>query len=327
MQNSRPLISVVMPVYNAESFLREAVESILSQTYTNFEFIIINDGSTDNSGKILSDFNDHRMRVIGQPNAGIGKALNRGLDSASGELIARMDADDIALPQRFEKQVEFFLLHPDLALLGTWAEIIDSEGRHRSWHKHPTTNAAIKYALLKNSPFVHPSVMFRSSVIADVGKYDEGNLVFEDYDMWSRITRIHEAANLPEVLLKYREVSSSISRTTANFNERAIEQRRRNILYYLPTLPDDLVKKMAHIGYRHSKVTNDEFDMVYIKFMEIVKSFGVTDPGIFNDINKDIAARMMDFHLIPHTSILSSAMDRFLKSMRLRKLTSKFDRN
>jgi len=207
-----PLVSVIMPVYNAERFVKEAIKSILDQTYVDFELIIVNDGSTDKSEDIIKTVTDPRIRLISQSNAGIIGALNAGLKVAQGTYIARMDADDISEPTRLEKQVTFLRGHPDIALCGTWAKTINDSGEETGIYDYPPTmHAKIKRAMLRYNPFIHPSVMFAKQAIEKVGPYRQGHKHAEDYELWTRMVSQFKTANIPEQLLRYRITSDSIT--------------------------------------------------------------------------------------------------------------------
>ncbi|OGM93849.1 hypothetical protein A2524_00620 [Candidatus Wolfebacteria bacterium RIFOXYD12_FULL_48_21] len=210
--NKTPLISVIMPVYNAERFVKEAIESILHQTFTDFEFIIINDGSSDRSAEIIKSFTDPRIHMVSQSNTGIIGALNTGLKIAQGTYIARMDADDMSEPVRLEKQVTFLRGHPDIALCGTWAKTISDTGEETGAYDYPsTTHAEIKRAMLRHNPFIHPSVMFTKQAIEKVGRYRQEYKHAEDYELWTRIVATFNTANLPEYLFKYRITEGSVT--------------------------------------------------------------------------------------------------------------------
>jgi glycosyltransferase involved in cell wall biosynthesis len=237
-----PKISVLLPVYNAEPYLAETIDSVLAQTFSDFELIIINDGSTDRSADIIRSYSDKRIRFIEQQNMGLSATLNKGIALARGEYIARQDNDDISLPERFRKQADYLDAHPSAMLLGTSAEIIDDKGcRTGRTLDHQKSSVGLKYNLLFNNPFVHSSVMFRKAVIVSAGDYRVNNDFFEDYDLWSRIARVGDVANLKERLLLYREVQSSMSRTTSDYMQRVINQSISNILYYCPGLPKQKV--------------------------------------------------------------------------------------
>ncbi len=215
MSKRPPRVSVVMPVYNGERYLREAVESILNQTFSDFEFIIIDDGSSDISADIVRSFRDERIRFNQQENQGLAATLNRGIEVARGEYIARQDQDDISLPERLAKQVKYLDSHPECGMVGTWAEIYLEEKKTERAHRHPSDNITLQYELLFNNPFVHSSMMLRKSALEQVGRYstDRERQPPEDYELWSRIARNYEVANIPEILQIYREIPGSMSRT------------------------------------------------------------------------------------------------------------------
>lgn len=213
-----PLVSVVLSVYNGGPDLPEAIDTILAQTFTDFEVIAIDDGSTDGTAKLLDNIGDPRMRVVHQENMGFARALNRGISLARGRYIARQDHDDWAKPTRFESQVAFLEEHPHCALVGTRAEIwVGNRPTNRN-HDHPVDNASLQFELLFNNPFVHSSIMMRKAALDVVGAYsiDPAHPPAEDYELWSRLARRYEVANLPDRLTIYREVPNSMSRTGPN---------------------------------------------------------------------------------------------------------------
>lgn len=217
-------ISVLMPVYNAERYVGKAVESILKQTFTDFEFIIINDGSTDRSLEILQRYakQDNRIRLISRENRGLVKTLNEGLSLAKAPLIARMDADDIAYPDRFMLQKQFLDKNPDVVCLGGYFEIIDEAGRALTHLKVPLDDIAIQDLALKgHSAIVHPAAMLRLSAIKQVGGYREAFNAAEDLDLWLRLGEIGQLANIPFPVLHYRFLTSSISGQNAALQKRS----------------------------------------------------------------------------------------------------------
>jgi GT2 family glycosyltransferase len=201
-----PTVSVVMSVFNGEAFLHEAVTSILRQSYKDFEFIIMDDGSTDGSAGMLDDFRrcDSRIRVVHQPNSGLVQALNRGCGLANGKYIARMDADDVAMEERLKVQVEAMEMDLDIGVLGTAVVFIDASGEEVDIPRyHPTDSAEIERALLNGNAIWHPSVLIRTSILKLVGGYR--NIPdAEDYDLWLRVADHAQLKNLPMPLLKYR---------------------------------------------------------------------------------------------------------------------------
>ena len=211
--STNPLVSVLMSVYNGDRYLNEAVESILSQTYEDFEFIIINDGSTDQTKEILSSFSeiDHRIRVFHQENHGLIFSLNKGLELARGKYVARMDADDISLPRRLEEQINYLRANPDVGVLGTQMEIINENGKKIGKYQVPCSHNLIIWQVLFGRPFAHPSVMFKKSIIEQVGGYSKKYTHAEDLELWSRLVGKTQFRNLSESLCKYRALSNSIS--------------------------------------------------------------------------------------------------------------------
>lgn len=214
MTISLPSITVLMPVYNGELYLAQAIESILDQTFADFEFIIINDGSTDRSLEILQNYaqKDNRIRLISRDNAGLIKTLNEGLTLASGQYIARMDSDDLCHMQRLNLQYEYLNTHPDCVAVGSAMQLIDSEGWPiRNWSS-PTTHEEIDRAHLagQGGAICHPSAMFRKQALNEVNGYHEGYIHAEDVDLFLRLAEIGRLANLAEVLYTYRQHIESV---------------------------------------------------------------------------------------------------------------------
>ena len=221
-----PLISVLMPVYNSARYLPQAVESVLAQTFGDFEFIVINDGSTDDSEAILRKYaaSDSRIRLISRPNTGYVVALNEALQLASGEFIARMDGDDVCLPRRFERQVDFLREHSEVVLVGGRVEIIDEGGRLVLRSDVPLDNDSLQKALLEGKNLIgHPTVMVRRQVMNDLGGYNVDAMPAEDLDMWLRVSEVGKVANVPEFILQYRQHAKSVSATKHTLQVRQTE--------------------------------------------------------------------------------------------------------
>lgn len=238
MTASSPALTVLMPVYNASEYLSETIESILNQTFQNFQLLIVNDGSTDNSQKIIESYasKDDRVRVLYQENAGIVKTLNRGISLSTTELIARHDADDISLPTRFEKQINFLKQNPDCALVGSAIETFGDNHPPRRIYHYEFHEQITDCFLLENS-LAHGSVMFRKSAVLKQGGYTEASHAkhIEDYDLWARLARKHRVSNLGEILYRYRIHSGSISSQQATLqkhNTRALAKRIRTEKWY-----------------------------------------------------------------------------------------------
>ncbi len=208
-----PEISVIMSVYNGELYLAEAIESILHQTFKNFELIIIDDGSIDNSREIISSFCDKRIKVIeNERNIGLAASLNKGASIAGGKYLARMDADDISLPDRFQKQKIFLDQHPDVGVLGTNAQRIDEQGNIIKYlYKIYDTTSVIKWSFLFGNPMLHPTILMRKDCFLQVGGYSSDVLYSQDYNLWVKMMEITNFRNLSEILLLYRVHLSNIS--------------------------------------------------------------------------------------------------------------------
>ena len=216
-----PLVSVVMSVYNDGRYVSDAIESILSQSFTDFEFLIVDDGSTDDTRAIIASYNDARIRLVTNArNLGLAPSLNKAIRLSRGEYIARQDADDISLKNRLSLQVNYLESHPHIAMLGSAAVLISQSGEWKQAWPVMLQDIDLKWALLFRNPFVHSSIMMRRSVVEQAGYYTEEPLVakpcVEDYDLWCRINMIWQSANLPTPLLKYRANPTSVSVRTAD---------------------------------------------------------------------------------------------------------------
>lgn len=228
-----PKISVIMSVYNGQKYLKEAIESILNQTFKDFEFLIINDGSTDKTPEILEKYKrqDRRIKIINNAkNIGLTKSLNKGINIARGEYIARMDADDISLPERLEKQINFLDSHSEIGLLGAAYFEINEKGEIIGKKIFPVSDQELRKRLIRFNPFFHASIMIRKKILNEVGGYNEEIKRAQDYELWFRIAKKTKIANLPEPLMKRRYTKENIS--VKNENEQiklAIEIRKKAI--------------------------------------------------------------------------------------------------
>ncbi len=239
-----PAVSVLLPVYNAQRYLPAAVESVLGQTFRDFELIAVDDGSTDRSLEILRRYEaaDPRVRIISRPNAGLVASLNEALTIARGAFIARMDADDICLPHRFQRQMDYLAAHPDCVLLGSHVVTMDQDGALICQMPdiafgHDNIDAAL---LRRGWPMVHPTVMMRADALRKAGAYRAETWPYEDHDLFLRMAEVGRVENLPEVLLNYRKHSASISAQSSSNRDAIVVNviveacRRRG----LPVHPD-----------------------------------------------------------------------------------------
>jgi len=242
ISDSKKLVSVVMPVYNSQIFVKEAIESILNQTYKEIELIIINDGSTDKSDLIIKEFNDPRIRYVNNSiNKGIVSSINEGLLLSKGKYIARMDADDIALPTRLAKQVNFLETHADVKLCGTTAMAINKDGKQIVKLNRPVKHNEIKAFNLFRNAFIHPTIMANANLIRQIA-FTEDYKYAEDYFTFSQFTMNYKVANLKEPLLLYRLHEDSITSTK---NKEMIESELKTIAYLLSFLFEVVELEMA----------------------------------------------------------------------------------
>jgi len=202
-------LTVLMPVYNAEKYLEDAINSIINQTFRDFEFLIIDDGSTDSSKDIIHSYNDSRIRLVSnKQNLGISKTLNKGIELASAELIARMDADDISLPERLGRQFAIMNEHPEYALVSTDIEKITADGESLQFIS-PERDFMYFYLIFQCYGIYHPTVMYRKQAVKDVGMYPL--TLSEDFRLWSKLIRKYRFFHIPELLVRYRVTDQSIS--------------------------------------------------------------------------------------------------------------------
>jgi hypothetical protein len=208
--NSTPLISVLVPVYNGMPYLPETIESIRGQTLRDFEIIVLDDGSTDASFEYLATVHDDRLRIERLARGGLWAALNHGLKVARAPLIARIDADDLALPERFQLQFDYLAAHPECLALGCQSILINEKGERLGEGRYPTSPLVIRWESLFRSPILHPGSLYRRDPVLMVGGYRKEFDVAEDYDLWTRLLPHGALGNLPQQLLRYRVHSRSV---------------------------------------------------------------------------------------------------------------------
>jgi len=269
-----PRITVLMSVYNGEKYLRKAVDSILSQTFKDFEFLIINDGSTDRTVEILHSYDNPRIRIINnEENVGLTKSLNKGLKLAKGKYIARMDADDISMPERFERQVEFLEKNPDIGVLGVNCPVINDHGRVTFILERPTSHTDIVKELLSENQFVHSSLMLRMDVLSSAGGYNEDFRLAQDYELILRLSKTTQVANLPEPLHMWRNNISGDVLT---------DKRKKQIL-----LRNKARERYLNANYSFS---NSDFKLVLANFLN-----NPTDKVLFKYFFRMLKYRAKDF--------------------------------
>ena len=263
-------ITVLMPVYNGESHLRIAIESILNQTYKDFEFLIIDDASTDSSREIIKSFRDPRLRLIrNRVNVGLNKTLNIGLAVAQNKYIARMDQDDISYPERLSKQVLYLDQNPDVGVCGTAVEILDKTGK-KTKLVFPAENNLIRWSFCFYNPMAHPTVMIRKKIVEQVKGYsvlDRAHYA-EDYDLWSRLLPITKFHNLKEPLLTLRKHDSNMTVLNLEKNLLNAGEVNRKILEYF-------LKHKISLNLINNLNTRNEtyFDQINSTIFELTKYF------------------------------------------------------
>ena len=281
-----PVITVLMSVYNGEQYLRKAIDSILGQTFSDFEFIIVNDASTDGSYDILCSYQDPRIRiVVNDENIGLTRSLNKGLELARGEYVARQDADDISYPDRLLHQVRYMRDNPKVAVLGTQVDYINVDGKKIKVFAppQPTTSLAARYLLMFTVPVIHPTVLFRKQIVWDLfGGYNPEFLVGQDADLWCRLGKKHVLLNLSETLVVRRIHPLSVSYDSTH------PRRGSHVRLWKKRLPEvmreildnngirsewgewwvDIVSNQPYIGKRDSLEVCVAIDRLHTLFLE-----------------------------------------------------------
>jgi glycosyltransferase involved in cell wall biosynthesis len=260
--NTPPKITVLLPVYNCELYVQTAVESILNQTYTDFELLIIDDSSTDSTVSIIKKIEDSRIQLIEKPiNSGYTNSLNYGLQMAKGKYIARMDGDDISFPKRFAKQIAYLEANPEVVVCGTTYKIIGNDKPIVL----PNDHEAIKMGLLWGNCIAHPSVMIRKKILDEYSiQYDTSKEPAEDYDMWVRLLSVGRLHNLQEVLLEYRIYDSQVSRKRAEDQKKNDVLVKFKMLQYLSIEWDSLEYEFLERNFRKT-------ELIHFKDLKIFK--------------------------------------------------------
>ena len=277
------LVTVIMPVYNAENYLKESIDGVLSQTYSNFELVILNDGSSDNSHTIISSYTDPRIIYIkNNLNLKLIATLNLGLQKAKGKYIARIDADDIMLPNRISEQVLFLEENLDYGMVGSYVQTFgDVEGSIY----YPLDDAYIRYTSMFYNPFVHSAVMLRASVIAThLFDYDSTMLHVEDYALWIQIMRVSKVANLPEILVRYRVHASQISTTYSTIQQANTMVVQQNYLHSLGFSQQDALL----ITQLFSSTSLDFASLIYVLTQSQVFGSRIQLPGFSERFIQDV---------------------------------------
>lgn len=286
-----PIVSVVMPVYNSAKYLSEAIQSILNQSFCDFEFLIVCDPSTDESIDIVSSFSDSRIRVIQHgKREGFVSSLNNGIAEASGHFIARMDADDISEKARLEKQVAFLNTQTDIGIVGSGVRIINQFGKAGRSIRFPENHELIAWAMPLVAPIVHPSVMMRRQVLIEFGGYSGDALYAEDYELWDRLISRTRFANLADPLLKLRKHGSNVSKSMEQKHMQfVVAFSQRNIQR---TIGRDIDKRVVQclisMGRSSAELAGEAGEMIF----ELLRIFSVGGGGgDFCIVKRDAAMR------------------------------------
>lgn len=274
-----PFVSVVMTIYNGQSYLKESISSILEQNYQNFEFIIVNDGSSDQSDKIVLSFSDKRIKYYQfQENQGVVNMLNFAFEKANGVYIVKMDQDDISKFDRIEKQVKFMESHLDVGVCGSFVRLF---GDQNGIWKMPTTNDEIKAALINGSTFCHPSVIFRKQVLIDNKiKYSHGFNLTDDYELWTQLFSVTKFANLNIPLLHYRISEEQVSFKRKKEQDQQIQVLRKRLLDAVHEISESEFNQIFNLQKSHTN-----YDKIKIEsIISVINQFSIknSQSGIFN---------------------------------------------
>ena len=278
-----PLVTVLMPVYNTEAYLRESIESILRQTFTDFEFLIIDDASTDDSLRIIQSYSDPRIKLVRNPtNLKLIDTLNKGIMLAAGKYIARMDADDISMPDRINKQVAFMEANPGTGICGTFFEHISKDGQTGNRVKYATADQDIRFRHLYQIQLCHGTSLIRAQVLKDHALFfDKRYIHAEDFEFWTRVSRYCKLANIPEVLYKVRLHDTNVSVTYKDeqaANTREIQKKQFSDLFEwtLSDLELDTFLDIVYSTFTGQPETLDRIEGFLIRWQkqnEIEKAF------------------------------------------------------
>ncbi len=256
-----PTVTVLVPVLNGERFLREAVDSILRQTWTDFELLVVDDGSTDSTAAILDSYHDPRLQILtNNSTKGVTPSLNRGLAHARGEYVARIDADDIALPERLAKQVWFLNHHLEVALVTSATETIDADGTTISVDYSCLSPEQLYYMLMFANCIYNCSVTFRRELVLELGGYDESMKLAPDYDLWVQVSRRAKIAKLDEVLAKWRDTQTSIS---SRFKAEQSAYAKEIFLKHMRNLMDDSINVDETLCFHNVSFPERDFSITY----------------------------------------------------------------
>jgi len=301
-----PRVSVLMPVYNGELFIREAVESILTQSFQAFELIVIDDGSTDNSATILTEYQqaDDRIQLFCQPkNQGVVATLNHGMQLVRGDYLARMDADDLSLPDRITQQVHVLDADPALVIIGSAYELIGPQGEFLHIDRYPAHDTSIRWQMLFHNSFAQSSVMVRMATLRRNNlSYNTQLFLDEDYDLWSRLLKFGKGANYESPLIKHRQHPAQLTQVYPTMVSEIGDQiSQQNLKKINITLSLDEVRTLRDWYYKFPSRVN-QADLKFCRFLiQILLAF-CTEPGLDAKIVSRIRSRWV-LHMLVSTPL------------------------
>jgi glycosyltransferase involved in cell wall biosynthesis len=272
--STTPLVTVLMAVYNGAEYLRTSIQSIVNQKFKDFEFLIVNDCSTDDSVKVIESFNDKRIVIYNnEENLGQTESLNKGLKLAKGKYVARMDADDMACPIWLEKLVNYIKEHTEYAAVGSTAIVMDSTGKRKKLRRVPVNFHEIIFRIFFDSPMNHVSVLLNKDLILENGGYDEEFKITQDYELWSSLIRNnYSIINIPDILVSYRV--HSFSKGFMEANKRCLQEKSETIFRNIDSLTnlkvtfDDAVG-ICKLFYHTPDLNQEEFERAENSFLSI----------------------------------------------------------
>jgi glycosyltransferase involved in cell wall biosynthesis len=261
--STQPLVSVVMSVYNGEKYLSKSIESILNQSFANFEFILIDDGSSDGSKKIMESYKDERIVLISRPNKGLVASLNEGVTKARGQLIARQDDDDVSHPARLAEEVRYLQEHPEVGLVGSFAQLMTAKGEPVGSYSTPYMSRDLRRRLFLGNTFVHGSIMVRKDLLPKPA-YTSRYGPTEDYALWGKLAQLTDIATIPHFLYNYKINEGGVS----IFNSRedaSLTAAARDELWSKGRFPSDNILAIVKRGRKYRK--GPESQAVYAQFL------------------------------------------------------------
>ncbi len=321
-KHSTPIITALMSVYNGCEFLGAAIESVLQQSFNNFELLIINDGSTEPIEDIILDYKDDRIRLWKHPNIGLTRSLNVGLELARGEYIARMDSDDLSLPRRFKTQIETFRDNHSIDLVGTSFDIINENGEFLERKNAITDDVYRLWRLLCHNNYGHGAVMFRKNAVMGIGNYDAKLKYAQDYDLWSRLSTKTNTKALPDVYYQYRLISQSKQASVRNYDDQlaaAIWISNRNLRRLAPDLSETDCAQIRSLYWNFQISEFGEAGLklipeIIVRFLDTFRIDKLEKPALLKKILDDVQntrasnkAPSASFVIAQINNVLSSA--------------------